>query len=230
MRKLLIFVFVFWNVQFLFAQQLAFPPKIEFGRTSNANGPIRYDVRIWGWSANGKVAYSTEYEWSEIIPQINFIILDLVSDKTLFSLCINVDELYMNGEIKIEDVYNLNRNSILNALKKYNIVEQRTEFLQFPIKRNNATYDCRITNVKQGENEYGDDKVLKYTVLVTMDNKRKIMGNFTPPPSVDEVYVKGCFLSPFENRAMVAVAEWSWYQYGTRRLIFIGCHLGVGFN
>ena len=231
--KLLFFGFIFLNFNFLFAQDFVLPPKINFDQNSGIVG-FSYDVRIWGWSRNGKVAYSTEYEWSEIFQNINFFILDLISDKILFQFHLGYkDEDY--GQVRDEALYDANRTLILNALRTHNIIrhdliERQTEFLQFPFRRNNVLYDCRLINIVYVETEYGQNNLSRYAVSVIANEKRKIIGNFTTQPLVDEVYVKGYFLSPFENRIMVAAAEMSGYQYGPRGYRFMGCHLEVGFK
>lgn len=224
------------NFNLLFAQELIHPPKISFNRNSGAVG-FSYDVRIWGWSTNGKVAYSTEYEWSEINQFINFVILDLITDSVLFRLVMNSFFLEDGNysEVRDEALYNLNRASILNAMQthniiKHNLINRQEEIFQFPFIRNNLTYDCHITNIVYKEDEYGENNISKYSVLVTAGNRRKIINNFNPPPFVNEVFVKGYFPSPFENRIMVTIAEMSTYQYGPREYRFMGCHLGVGFE
>jgi hypothetical protein len=232
--RLLIFGFLLINIHFLFAQNLVIPPKINIEHREAAFGPVLFDVRIWGWSNNGKVAYSTLYEWSEIIPSINFVILDLVSDRVLFKLRMSTYDENFELRLRDEDIFNMNRTVILNALQTHNIIlhnriEQKTEFLQFPIRRNNLIYECQVINTEYGKNNNGENGVLGYSVMVTVNNKRKIIGNFIPP-FVDEINIKGYFLSPFENRIAVVVAEWGWYQYGAREYRFTGCHLDVGFE
>ena len=72
----------------------------------------------------------------------------------------------------------------------------------------------------------------EYKVSVTAGGKSKIISTFTPLSSVTgHVYVCGYFLSPFENRAMVVIAEEVWVHEGTELFYkFAGCHLGSGFN
>jgi hypothetical protein len=233
--KLLIFGLFLLNVRFLLAQGFVIPPQINIERQDTGFGPVLFDVRIWGWSNNGKVAYSTVYAWDGLGSSINFIILDLTSDNVLFELYMNSsfpdDE---NTRIKDEALFNLNRTSILNALQRYNIIthdliEQQTELLHFPFRKNNLLYECHIIGIEYGKNEEGENKIIKYSVLVTANNRRKIIGNFTSS-FADVINIKGYFLSPFENRAMIVIAEWSGWQHGTREYRFIGSHLDVGFE
>ena len=178
-KILLIFTFIFLNAQFLPAQNFNIPPIVNIEEQSTAFGPISYNIRIWGWSTNGKVAYSTEYEWSEINQNINFVILDLITDRELFK--IHMYSFYPENEdyeVRDEALYILNRTSILNALQTHRIIthdliNQKTEFLQFPIRRNNLIYDCRIINTVYGKNEYDEEGIIKYSVLVTMDIKER---------------------------------------------------------
>jgi hypothetical protein len=137
------------------------------------------------------------------------------------------------NDVEDEALYNLSSVHILNALRIHNIVRQETNFLPFPFRRNNTVYDCRITNVeyKDGEGFFDGGAVSRYNVLVTVGNKSKIINSFTPVGLTGFVYVCGYFLSPFENRALVVVAEEQWGHEGTEldyRLS--GCHLEAGFN
>jgi hypothetical protein len=217
------------------SQKLAIPPKINFFQyTASISQHDLYGLpstRIWGWSNDGKVAYSVaigiEGRGGQII---YFVILDSVSDSEVFKL---IMDSFDYNDVEDEALYNLSRVHILNALRMHNIVRQETNFLPFPFKRNNRVYDCRITNVeyKDGEGFFDGGAVSRYNVLVTAGNKSKIINSFTPVGLTGFVYVCGYFLSPFENRALVVVAEEQWGHEGTEldyRLS--GCHLEAGFN
>ena len=188
-------------------------------------------ARIWGWSNDGKVAYSVERGIEGRGGQIiYFVILDSVSDSEVFKL---IMDSFDYNDVEDEALYNLSSVHILNALMMHNIVRQETNFLPFPFRRNNTVYDCRITNVeyKDGEGFFDGGAVSRYNVLVTAGNKSKIINSFTPVGRTGFVYVCGYFLSPFENRALVVVAEERWGHEGTEldyRLS--GCHLEAGFN
>lgn len=120
-------------------------------------------------------------------------------------------------------------------MKINNIVEQKTEFLQFPIGKNNTVYNSNIVDVeyKDGLDGFFDNNVVaKYVVEITANNRKKIIGNFNPLNFLTRyVYICGYFLNPFENRALVVIAEEHWGFEGTELTYrFSGCHLGVGFN
>jgi hypothetical protein len=133
-----------------------------------------------------------------------------------------------------EALHNLYSDRILNALKAHNIIVQRTEFSQLPIRKNDTVYNSRIINAEYKKDEYGffDNLFTKYTVEVTAGDKKKTIGNFEPLTGMTgNVYVCGYILSPFENRALIVLAEESrGYEGNELRYRFSGCHLGVGFN
>jgi hypothetical protein len=215
--------------------KLAFPPKINVFRYSKSVSEQHLygfpNVRIWGWSNNGKVAYSIERGVEGRGGQIiNFVILDLVTDKTVFQQKMDSEE---HNEATDEALYNLFASAISNALKTHDIIGQKTEFSLFPFKKDNTSYDCRIINTEYKKYEFAFDKVVtKYSVEVTANEKSKIIGNLSPVnTATGHVYVCGYFLSPFQNRALVIVAEEFWGFEGTELMYrFSGCHLGVGFN
>jgi hypothetical protein len=185
-------------------------------------------VRIWGWSKDGKAAYSAENFLEGRGGQIiDFVILDLIDDKEVFKL--SMDSFDYNAID--EELYNLSRFKILIALNKYNIIRQDSDLLYFPFKKNNVLYDCRITNVEyEGELVLGQRVVSRYSVLVTADKKSKIINNFTDGGT--GVSVSGYLLSPFENRALVVISERGveWEGIGYTSYRFSGCHLETGFK
>jgi hypothetical protein len=233
--KLLVLGIGLLNVHFLSAQDLSFPPKVNFFQYSlSVSGRPLYgfpNARIWGWSNNGKVAYSIETEVEGRGGQkIDFVVLDLISDDIEYELKM---DSFDHNDVTDEALYNLFRTDISNALKKYNISGQRTEFLRFPIRKNDMVYDSRIINVEQKKNDYAFDTVVsKYAVSVTANGESKTIGTFIPVNTITaHVYVCGYVLSPFENRALVVAAEEHWGFEGTELTYrFSGCHLGVGFN
>lgn len=213
----------------------AFPPKTDFFPLSLQDSiPTHYDfprARIWGWSNNGKFAYSLEREIGGRGGQkIDFVVFDLISDNIVFEL--KMDSFDHNG-VTDEALYNLFMNDISNALKTHNIADKRTEFLRFPIRKNNVEYDSRVINVERKKHQdWRDGIVSKYAISVTANNKKKTIGAFSPVHTVTmDVYVSGYILSPFENRALVVAAEEHMGFEGAELTYrFSGCHLGAGFN
>ena len=235
--KLFILSFAIFLAQSMSAQVLVFPPKINFFQYSVSTSQYSIygfpNTRIWGWSNNGKVAYSTEREIEGRGGQIiDFVVFDLISDTIVFKLKM---DSYEQNDVTDESLYNLFKDTILSTMKMYDIIENRTEFLQFPIRKNNLIYSCQIIDVKHkdGLGGFFDNIVVsKYLVQVTASNRRKIIGNFNPVNFLTRwVYVCGYFLSPFENRALVVVEEEYWGFEGTEfTYSFSGCHLGVVFK
>ena len=235
MRKfMLLFFLLFFCLQFLSAQKLNFPSKINFFQYSKSDSGHLYEipnVRVWGWSKNGKVAYSIERKVEGRGGQeIDFIILDLITDNPVFELKM---DSFDNNDVEDEALYNMYRAAISNALKTNNIINQKTVFLPFPFTRNKTRYDSQIINTEYIKSDFAFSFVVsEYTVLVTANDKRKITGNFAPVNSLTGyVYICGYIVSPYENRALVVVAEEHWGHEGTELTFRLsGCNLGVGFN
>ena len=232
--KLSIVCLFILSIHFIQAQELKFPQKINLFQYSTSVSKYQFstpDARIWGWSNNGKVAYSIEREIEgRGGQQIDFVIFDLISDLVVIE--IKMDSENHDGA-RDEVLYNLFKNNILNALKTSNIIDEKVDFLRFPIARNNITYNGHIIDIEYKKGEIAFDNVVsKYKVSVTANNNRKIINSFNPIRNeTGYVYVCGYFLSPFENRALIIVAEESWGFEGTELFFrFGGCHLGTGFN
>jgi hypothetical protein len=223
-------------------RKLDLPPKINlFQYAEKTPQSALYgfpDARIWGWSKDGKVAYSIERMIDGRGGQkIDFIIFDLIPDSIVFELLMDsfdhdeIDEYDYTGAA----LYNIFSDEISNALKAHNIIGQRTEFSPLPIRQNNTEYNIGIIDTEHKKDDSGlgfDEVVSKYTVLATAGAKRKVIANLNPVKALTfRVYICCYFLSPFENRTLVIAAEEAFVFEGTELFYrFIGCHLGVGFN
>ena len=221
------------------AQELVFPPKVNLFQHSRAVSQGQLygfpETRIWGWSNNGKVAYSIETIVEGRGGQvIDFVIMDTVTDKTVFELRMDSFDHGEDDGATGEALYRLYRASIINALNTHTIIRGPAAFLPFPINRNNMTYNAGIVDIQYKNDEYGffDRVVTKYSVTVTANNRTKTISIFTPVRAsvTGYVYMCGYFLSPFENRALVVTAEEAWVFEGTELFYrFAGCHLEAGF-
>jgi hypothetical protein len=240
--KYFILVLILFQAQISFTQELVFPPKINLFKHNISQYPYYLylpDARIWGWSNNGKIALSIETEIAGHGGQrIDFVIFDLISNETIFELIMSSTDIGEFGDIEDETLYNIFKVDISNALKMHNIINQRTDFFQFPIIRNYIVYDINIIDAKyrhdpEASFRFDADVVTKYTVQVTANNGKKNIGNFTPRSSLTRnMHVCGYFLSPFdENKVLVVITEVSQEFEGlglTYR--FSGFHMGEGFN
>ena len=232
--KLSVICLCIFSVHCIQAQELKFPQKInpfQYSISTSQYPPHAPDVRIWGWSNNGKVAYSIEREIEgRGGQQIDFVIFDLIKDLVVIEL--KMDSEDHDGDTD-EDLYNLYKSNILSALKANNIIDKKVDFLRFPITKNNTVYNGHIIDIEYKKGAIGFDNVVsRYKVSVTANNNKKIINNFNPITSeTGYIYVCGYFLSPFENRVLIIVAEESWGFEGTDLYYrFAGCHLGTGFK
>jgi len=210
------------------------PPQINLIQHSNFASsfhPVRY-ARIWGWSTNGRVAYSIEGGInSEAGYQIDFVIFDLVANNTLFNLTVFSGPAndWLEGEV----LFYAYKTPILNALRTYEIIEQRTDFFPFPLIKNNIAYYANIVDVEYGEDEQWllGDTILRYTLLITADAGKQTIDTFTPFLWLFDVDVCGYFLSPFENIILVIIAEdLGQYLHGGILYRFVGFHLEENFH
>ena len=222
MRKYVFTLLVFCAAGLLNAQSFNIPTPTNLFQYSESSGAI-YEfptVRIWGWSANGKIAYSVEREAPGIGGQIiEFNVFDAVSDEVVSNFAL--------------DSYEEDRVSITNALRANDIVEGNIDFQPFPIRKNDLEYICTLTNITQSADSFGffSDNVSKYSVVVTANEKSKVVNTFNAGSITRKVYICGYILSPFENRALIVLAEERFVFEGTELFyIFAGCHLGTGFN
>ena len=218
-----------FNLDLKFNRELVFPPRINAVYRNTPFGPVSNSIMIWGWSTGGKVAFSTDNMMSEFSPHSNFVVLDLISNNVVFQS--RMDFFLSDVEAnEIEDIaiFESNKAVIMDALETYGIIEKHSELLQFPINRGDIVYDIQVIDIERGD-ELLDHGILRYTLLITANNERKVIENIITPP-VDEIAIVGYFLSPFEKRIAIVVAELSWFQHGHRGLRLIGSYLGSDFE
>ena len=232
--RILFFGLAFIAVAYLKAQELKIPLPIDFFQYSNSSGAI-YEfpvTRIWGWSRTGKVAYSIEREVAGRGGQkIDFAVFDTVTDEVVLSFGIDTFDLDVNNAAS-EYAYNLLKNRIFDAIKEHNIIEGTSDFQPFPINKNNMVYNCSVTNFEYSADEFFfNDNISSYTVVVIANGRTKIINTFKSDAMTRGIYICGYILSPFENRALIILAEENFVFEGTEIFyVFAGCHLGIGFN
>jgi len=224
------------------AQELKIPPVIDLFKysanvyTNEGIGSLIWSkIRIWGWSKTGKVAFSGESvgEYSGWTT-VRFIVFDFVNDKILINIKADADEIDNDEPESIASEYLFNhiKDKITNAIKAYGIVEQYAEFLPFPIKRNGMEYRIAISDIVTGEDMWGEIPIKRYTASVVANGKRKTILT-SSDTRASKIHICGYFLSPFENRALIILAERSPPGFEgdiALNYVFSGCHLETGFK
>ena len=217
-------------------QGLVFPPRVNLLHYLEVDSvAVQFNsrfARIWGWSTDGKIAFSIEGAInSEASYQIEFVVLDLIENKVLFSL-IEYSRSATDW-LEGEELFKLYAGSINDALQTHNIIGQRAYFSPLPTIGDNMPGDVEIIDIERGEDEYWQlgETILRYSVLATTNKGSQILGTFTPFLWLFEVHVCGYFLSPFENRVLVIIAEdLGQYSHGGIMYRYIGFHLEEDFG
>jgi hypothetical protein len=227
-------IFIFISIC-LNAQILTIPPYVDLFRYLKDNTKFIQETRtdlmqikIWGWSKDGKVAYSVETDGGQIPGcVITFIVFDFVLDKIVFEFIID-DGFGQSGFTKVQ-LYNKLINEIREAMLQNKIIECQVDYLPFPIVMDNVTYNCNVIKT------LGERWVENYRVVIDRNkegNKTIKTEDISLPGTVYEIDIAGYFLSPFEKRALVVIVK---EMYGHDdppylRYVFTGCHLETGFR
>ncbi|HCL79394.1 MAG TPA: hypothetical protein DIC53_05425 [Synergistaceae bacterium] len=196
------------------------------------------DVRLWGWSKDGKAALSVVHEVAGRGGfEIYYVIQDMVSDKVLWTL----DDDTYNWENEGADVegfdsdriaalsYKRNRAAVDGALQQYAIQGETNPFLAFPMEWNEWTYTPDISIVEEKEPQFYDD-IASYTVSLARSGGKTKKIAFVDDTASKNVYVCAHTLSPFEDRVLVVIAEERFVFEGTELFYsFVGCDLKKGF-
>jgi hypothetical protein len=186
----------------------------------------RYDFRIWGWSKDGKVAYSyTEFQDGAGWETIKFYILNFIDDEILWSKILNDDE----GTLDYDALYR----EFMTICKNNRIEFIQAEFKKMPVMHNNKTYNViEEQNKRDDSDDYGYNTIESYKITVETQGKSKVINEDTfSEPAVFDIFPLGYFISPLENRALIVIGRHIRHWEGTNNdYIFAGCHLDIGFR
>jgi hypothetical protein len=215
---------------------ISLPPVIKLYQYSEE----KYDTyeknfRIWGWSKNGRVAYTYDV-FESGTKETYALIFDFVQDKKIWSKGSEWGDWNGTGDDeglpRDEGFYQAFRNAC---------IENGIEFVQakyrkLPIVHNNKTYnvvvdmDKRELNPLLGDPDIGGTDLLvadSYRIMVDTDGKRKVVHNAKTEYPYYNIFPLGYFLSPFENRALLVMGKHEVGGYNPTS--FVGCDLDRGF-
>ncbi|GHV11992.1 hypothetical protein FACS189491_04190 [Spirochaetia bacterium] len=228
---------------------IVFPEEINpfiyiYDEDKDTSGSMEYDniyffprIRIWGWSSDGKVAYSIQERdnWQRETWFVRWYIFDFVDDKVLWQETTTRDgrsavNIHMQAERELFEEYSYNSNKINEVFSRYNIKNISVPYKFLPMIFNNKTYVCTVTQIDENDDYLG---INEYTVTVEFNSKKKTVMHKILKESnlMDDVYLCGYFISPFENRALLIIAEKDYtFEEYELRYVFTGCHLENGFK
>jgi hypothetical protein len=200
----------------------------------------RYDFRIWGWSKDGKVAYSyTEFQDGAGWETKKFYILNFIDDEILWNKFLNdyegMEMIYSEGEGSAEGPpidYDALYREFMNVCKNNGIELSQGEFKKMPVMHNNKVYNViEEKNKRNDSDDYGYDTIESYRIVIETGGRSKVINEGTfPEPTVFDIFSLGYFISPFENRALMVIGRHIRHWEGTNNdYILLGCHLDTGF-
>ncbi|ULQ59296.1 hypothetical protein K7I13_12470 [Brucepastera parasyntrophica] len=204
------------------------------------------EVRIWGWSESGTVAYSVErfIEGRGGIV-VSYIVFDLIEDKPLWILQMDsiyyedVNEpsfLFASFTDEKQDTsflyftYDLRKQEIEEAFNKHGIIRHYiNDYYKLPIQFNDRIYYCTASIVYEEEPQFYDF-IRSYTITVETGGKMKTVAEVEETDALS-LYLCGYFISPFENRAVIITAEERFGWEGSELFyFFVGCDLERRFE
>lgn len=220
-----------------FCQASALPDPIELFQYSRAPGraygfPV---LRFWGWSKDGKIAYSMEraIEGRGGV-QIEYVIQDLVSDEVLWtypddsdtwdSYDETVDGSYAEYSFKHAAAV------VGQSMDVYDIVAGPSEYRKLPVVSGGRGYEVAVKAEKE-KRESVEDAIASYSVIITRDDKKSKAVMESSDVKALAVYACGYLASPYESRVAIVTAEERFVFEGTEMFYTIsGCNLKVGFK
>jgi hypothetical protein len=193
---------VMFNIN-LFSHHVVFPPFVDLLKYKGKQVPSLSSVRMWGWSKDGKVAYSVEkFVEGRGGIVITAAIFDLVKNRIVWKG--TIDLLAFNDE---DTAYNRFYQDYKNICARNGIDFLQVEYNNFPIRYNDQVYNLIIETVAE-EEEAGHmgDKLSSYKVILKNQKKEKVIQNKNNVWAIS-VSPYGYFISPYENRALIVIGE-----------------------
>ncbi|MCL2765147.1 MAG: hypothetical protein FWD40_07725 [Treponema sp.] len=206
----------------------------------------RNNFRLWGWSRDGKAAYSYADIWDGpgwISTEV--YILDLIDNSILWKNSV-VDNgegrrmIYSEGSgydeegpaIDYEAFFQGFRNICINN----GIEFIQTEFRKLPVIHNNIVYNVIEEINKKEDSHYGYEEIESYRIIVETQGKRKVINEdgFSETEFIQNtifnVFSLGYFISPFENRALIVIGRHiPHYEATNNDFLLVSCHLDTDF-
>ena len=196
------------------------------------------DIRIWGWSRDGKVAYSDFL--SHEGDRFTVFIFDMINDKTVWQKTFDLLAYYFSDDHDENfDIYNSDFTVDFKKVCVQNGIEFiQTEFAELPVRHNNQTVNIILekneTSLSHNELEdlgqYGG-RIDSYRIIAENGGRRKTVCEKDFLIYANDVFVCGYFLSPFEDRALIVIGEFAHgWEESVVTYSLIGCHLSIGFG
>lgn len=218
------------------------PPVINFFGHLGFERPSHSAIKIWGWSKDGKVAYSDHLSHEGSV--FRAYILDFIDDRVVWQDGLDFYSLHLNEAYEQSDNW-FNNKFYLDFIDNFKAVcaQNRIEFVQtefkgLPIRHNNQSVDI-ILEKNASTLDWQEREELfivagyydNYKIIAENSGRRKTVHEkkFTTVYA-DDVFVCGYFLSPFEDRALIVIGEFAHSFEGSDVTYhFAGCHLTLGF-
>lgn len=254
MKKIIVLPIVILLFSSAYAQSLKLPALQDpfkasqayktAGSSSGTFSNIQYfpRLRFYGWSRDSKIAYSLEKEEPGIGGfKIHYIIQDLKSNRIVWQLQDDTNNWNdtafkksknSTGEYSLK----LQKAKLETALKSHKIVTGNYQLKSLPIQyiiTETYRYEVEIEEevVDTGRMKYERFKLINYKIFAhKSDNtskqlleKKNIMA--------DNIYPCGYYLSPYEQLAVVIIAEEKYVFEGNGLdYVILGCSLTKGFK
>jgi hypothetical protein len=190
--------------------------------------------RLWGWSKDGKIAYSMEraIEGRGGV-QIEYVVKDMVSDEVVWNYPDDSDtwdsyDESVDGSYA-DYSYKHAAKDVEAALRAYAIIPSGAEYKGFPIKASGRSYAVGV-KVEKEKKPSLEDAIAAYSVQIARDDNRSKTVTKSSEVKALAVYACGYFASPYEARVAIVTAEERFVFEGTEMFYAIsGCNLKVGF-
>lgn len=198
-------------------------------------------VRPVGWSPDGKFAWIVQEldrpRARELRSTFAFIIVDTVTDEIVFVLedggfSVPAGQRQLDPAQAWEIAWERNNAAFTGELETHGVViGAGTELLGFPLEDAVRSYDA-ATSTTSSISQLGEQGIVSYAItMIRNGGEYKTISAASVLHDLD-VWIAGCFRSPYQNRVAVVYGREHRTAEGERRVEFslTGSHLDVGFS
>ena len=186
------------------------------------------DLYVLGFSVDGKIAWvSKVFNEGAGFESLEFNIQDIVTDKNIFSIRTNSEEI--NGSL--ETFINLKNKEILSALQNHKINLSDVKLKSLPSTIGDGKFNVEITDYENDSEYFMEGSSVSYKCVASKEGVGQKTLYSKTDSYIYHAYVCGYLKNPYENRIAVIIAEECvGFEGKDMRFIITGCDLTKGYK
>ena len=188
--------------------------------------------RMTGLSGDGlhlyPLGWSSEGRWGTLIARdagrsgtaiITAVVIDAVTDELLYES----EDWAWDGGVDLEIFWESRSGSVLTLMQDFQLEQVPNDVRDASFSTGGVNYTFKITSPGDNDGRYG------LSIESSRNDSKSVYYSPAGDP-LDKADLKGCLISPFEQRALAVILEYTPYGGEGVRYRFTGSHLTQGFR